>query len=169
MSPEEQLEAWVREIVELRYGVAGDPEGRLPEDAGHNPDEIIHTLTRVRVRADRVEELQTRIRRLKGRLGRQLQDAQLEAEIKRDEAFQTNRATRVADFITADERRADAALDSIQEKRAAHAAKRLADSAAEAYDVATEAKWGLSNYRQDLRAILHALSFVRNDEYSSKQ
>lgn len=168
MSVEEQLTQWVEEVVELRHRSAGDPEGPLPEHPGFTADEIINTLTRVRQRQDRIEEILTRIRRVKGRLGRQLEDARFDADIKRDEAYQENRATRVMEFVTADERRADAALASIQEKRAAQAAKRLADLADEAYHVTDLARWGLSAYRQDLRSILHAMQVVNSQEYSGR-
>lgn len=168
MSIEEQLEDWVNQVVELRFRSGGDPEGPLPEHPGFSAEEIVHTLTRVRQRADRIEELLLRARRLKGRLAVQQTQAQLDAEIRRDEAFQTNRATRTMDFVTADERRADAALDSIQEKRAAHAAKRLATLADEAYHVIEKAHWGLSAYRQDLRSQLHAMQVISSQEYSGR-
>lgn len=161
------IERWVGEIVELRYGAAEDPKGKLPEDPGQHPNEIVDTLNRVRVRSDRIEELQSQIRRVKGRLSRSQLDAQLEAEIKRDEAFVKNRATRQMDFVTADERRADAALDSIDEKRAALAAKRMVNYIGEAYELADQARWSLSAYRQDLRAMLHAMQVVRSMEYTS--
>lgn len=161
------VEKWVREAIQLRFHAGEDPEGPLPDHDLTTPEEVMHTLTRVRVRADRIEELQSQIRRLKGRLQRSQLDAQLEAEVKRDEAFVTNRATRQMDFVTADERKADAALASIDEKRAALAAKRLADYVTEAYDLVDQARWGLSAFRQDLRAQLHALQVVRSMEYTS--
>lgn len=161
MSVEDQLEAWVREAIELRF---------TPIDTGtETVEEIIDQLTAVRTCSDRVEEIQSQVRRLKGRLGRQLMDAQFDAEIKRDEAYQMNAATRVASFVTADEKRADASLASIQEKRAAHKAKRLADLADETYRCIEDARWGLSAIRQDLRAILHAKQVVSSLEYSGRQ
>lgn len=166
---EKAVEKWVAEALELRFGVAGDPRGALPAHPGNHPDEIVDTLIRLRQRADRVDEIVSQVRRLKGRLSRNLSDTQLEAEIKRDEAYQKNRATRVAEYTTAEERRADAALDSIQEKRAAHSAKRLADLAAEAYDVVKDTAWGLSAYRQDLRAILHAMQVIQKLEYTGEE
>jgi HAMP domain-containing protein len=170
MNPEQiqaTVERWVQEVIELRFGAGEDPEGSLPTIEPQHPDEAIHLLSRVRARADRVEELESSIRRLRGRLRRQQFDAQLEAEVKRDEAFVTNRATKVMDFVSADEKRADAALASIEEKRAAIAAQRLVDYVQEAFDVVDQARWGLSAYRQDLRAQLHGLQVVRSQEYSS--
>lgn len=162
---EKLVEKWVTEAIELRHGAAGDPKGPLPLHPGHHVDEIIDTLIRVRQRADRIEEILTSVRRLKGRLNRNVSATQLEAEIKRDQAFQTNAAHRSMDFVSADERRADAALAAIQEKRTAHFAKRLADLGSEAYDVVRDCSWGLSAYRQDLRAILHAMQTITAREY----
>jgi chromosome segregation ATPase len=161
------IERLVTEIIELRYGKAEDPEGALDHEAGDTPEEVIHMLSRIRARSDRIEELQSQIRRIKGRLTRSQMDAQLEAEIKRDEAFVKNRASRVQEFTSSDERKADAALDSINEKRAAVAAKRLVDYVQEAYELADQARWSLSAYRQDLRAQLHAMQVVRSMEYTS--
>lgn len=37
---EEQIYAWVREVLELRHGAAGDPEGRLSGPSGDGPGEV---------------------------------------------------------------------------------------------------------------------------------
>ncbi len=164
---EEQVDKWVREVIELRFGKAEDPDGDVLGFPGDHPDEVVHMLNRVRIRSDRIEEIQSNLRRVRGRIKRSLDAAQLEADLKRDESFVRNRASRTMDFVTADERKADAALDSLEEKRAALALKRLHDFVQEAHDVVDQARWGLSAYRQDLRAQLHALQVVRSMEYSS--
>lgn len=164
----ETLHRWVEEAVELRYGAGHDPEGPLPADPGEHPEDVIHTMNRVRQRADRVEELLTRTRRVKGQLWRKQTEAAFEAEHKRDQALQRGAATRTIEFVSAAERAADASLASIDEKRAAHQAKMLLDAAQEAFDVIDQCRWGLSAYRQDLRAQLHGMQVIRSIENTGR-
>lgn len=146
---------WVEEALELRHGEAGDPLGKLelpPFESGR--ESVLATLRRTRVRLDRVEELQAKSRQAKGRISRLRSNAEFEASMKYDEAMQKRANTRMIDYVTADEKRADASLDTLAEKRALHQAKRLENVADEAYDIIKSCYWGLDKIRTELLEML---------------
>lgn len=162
---EEELIAWATEALELRHGTAGDSQGTvgLPKyEAGQYA--AIEMLQRVRVRLDRVEELQSKSRQAKGRVMRLKESAEFEAQEAYDRAMQNRGIHRTKDFVTADEKRADASLDSIAEKRTAHQLKRLESIAAEVLDVVGHCYWGLEKLREDILQMLRIQQFITTEE-----
>lgn len=162
---EESLLAWAEEALDLRHGQANDPDGKVslpPYEEGQPA--AIDMLQRVRQRLDRVEELQSKARQARGRLMRHREAAEFEASIKYDEAMQKARQTRTQDFVTAAEKNADAALASIDEKRAAHQIKRTESLAVEVLDVVTQCYWGLEKLREDIIQMLKLHTFVTAEE-----
>lgn len=157
---EANVVAWVEEALELRHGAAGDPDGPLGHaPAEDSPSAWVGYLTRVRMRADRVDELLAKVTRAKGRAKRAQDQAQFAAEVAYDEATRHNQATRRAEYVTAREKHADAALDSLEQRRIAHHAARLVSVTAEAYDVVNQVHWQLDAIRKDARSTLHGLQF----------
>jgi len=157
---EANVVSWVEEALELRHGAAGDPDGPLgagPEE--DSPQAWMAYLTRIRVRSNRVDELLAKVTRAKGRAKRAQDQAQFSAELAYDEAMRDNAANRRAEFVTAKEKHADAALDSLEARRLAHHAARLVSVTAEAYEVVNQAHWQLEGIRKDARSTLHALNF----------
>lgn len=155
---EQQAMDWVKEALELRHGVAGDPKGRLSEADPEDPRDMMDLLRRVRSRADRVDGLLAAATRARGRARR----AKTEAEFIADNALNdatSKRASRRVDFETGREREADAKLSTFEQRRLAHQAARLVDVTTEAYDVISQIHWQFNAMRQDLRASLHALQF----------
>lgn len=157
---EDAVLGWVREALELRHGAAGDPQGKLGylTDSAGIP-EIQNLLLRVRARSDRVDELLAKTTQAKGRAKRALDHAQFTAEVAYDSAAQNLQASRRAEFTSARERHADAALMSLEQRRLAHHGARLVSVTLEAYDVVKQVHWQLDAIRKDLRASLHALQF----------
>lgn len=152
---EKTLLGWVEEALELRHGSAGDPEGPIelpPFEDGR--DSVLAALRRVRVRLDRIEELQAKARQVKGRVSRVKANAEFEAAIAYDTAMQRRAANRTAEFVTAAERNADAALDSLDQKRVAHQTSRLQSIADESYDVIKGCYWGMDKIRSELLEML---------------
>ena len=157
---EKSVMAWVTEALELRHGAAGDPDGPLapvPREAG--PEAIDAMLFRARQRSDRVDELLSKVTMAKARAKRAQEAATFQADIARDEALRKNSGGRRVEFATRDERNANAALDSLEERRTAHAAARLVSVTAEAYEVVNQVHWSLSGIRQDLRQQLSSFQF----------
>ena len=146
---------WVEEALELRHGEAGDPDGRIELPAFETGrDGVLATLRRVRVRLDRLEELQAKSRQAKGRVSRVKANAEFEAQVEYDRAMQQRGNTRVREYVTADEKRADAALDTIAQKRVVHQTNRLQSIADEAYDVVKGCYWGMDKIRTELLEML---------------
>jgi len=161
---EAQLLQWASEALELRHGDAGDTGGRvrLPAFELGQPA-VVDMLGRVRQRLDRVEELQAQSRQALGRVVRLREEAEYELSLKYDDAISNNK-NRYVDFQSADEKRADAALKSLEEKRKLHQMKRLESHAREVLDVVTQCYWGLSNLREDLLQMVNSHTFVTAEE-----
>ncbi len=155
---------WVEESLELRHGAAGDPEGNLrgwEYDPAQGAGGVSRQLARVTQRVDRVDELLAKATRARARARRARDEAAFVAEIAYDEATARNKQIRRAfeSFDSRDDRKADATLASLNEKRAAHEANRLVSVAEEAFDVIMQIHWQLDAMRKDLRATIHALQF----------
>lgn len=156
---EEAVMGWVREALELRHGTAGDPDGSLLgvlEAEDHAM--ALFQLRRVRARADRVDGLLAKVTQAKARAKRAQDNAQFEADQAFDEAARNNAARR-ASFASREERKADAALDSLEARRIAHHAARLVSVTTEAYDVVSQVHWQFEGLRKDLLAVLRAYQF----------
>jgi hypothetical protein len=151
---EGKLLGWVEEAMDLRHGEAHDPHGKVSLPAYElGQDAAVDMLQRVRQRLDRVEELQSMSRQALGRVLRLREQADFELSLKYDESIATNR-NRYLEYQSADEKRADASLASLNEKRQQHQMKRLESHAKEALDVITQCYWGLANLREDILQML---------------
>ncbi len=162
---EELLTAWVEEALELRHGEANDPDGRVslpPFELGYRG--AVDMLQRVRVRIDRIEELESLARRAKGRIIRAREAADFDASLAYDRALQNNRATRIHEYTIGDERKADATLASLDQKRLAHQMKRAESFATEALDVISKCAWGLKNLREDILQMMKLTLFATTEE-----
>ncbi len=161
---ENQLLCWATESLELRHGEADDPSGRVSLPAFElGQPAAVDMLSRVRQRLDRVEELQSHSRQALGRVVRMREEAEYELSQKYDTAIATNR-NRFVDYQSADEKRADADLQSLEEKRKLHQVKRVESHAREVLDVVTQCYWGLSNLREDLLQMLKLHTFITAEE-----
>lgn len=163
---EAQVISWVTEALDLRHGDAGDPDGPL---RATGMDEGLHAvmneLVRTRSRSDRVDGLLAKATQAKGRARRAQEHAAFIASQAYDEAQVNNSNRRLpGSFLTKEERNADAALDSLEERRAAHQAERLVSITSEAYDVINQIHWQLNAIRTDLRAQIHAIQFENSLE-----
>jgi hypothetical protein len=161
---ESQLLAWVSEAMELRHGEAEDPDGRVglpPFELGQ--DAAVSMIQRVRQRLDRVEELQSLARQALGRVMRLREQADFEASLKYDEAM-ANGKDRYREFTAADEKRADATLASLKERREAHKLKRVESQAKETLDVVGQCYWGLANLREDIHKMLSLQRSITSEE-----
>jgi hypothetical protein len=161
---EQSIMNWVTESLELRHGAGGDPEGKL---GSFNPNDgvrdLVFYLQRVTKRADRVAELLAKATMARGRFRRARDEATFTADIAYDEATQRNKSVRGIDnFTSREERNADAMLASLNEKRAAHEAKRLVSIAEEAYEVISQVHWQLDSMKKDVRSSIHAVQFESN-------
>lgn len=164
-SAEEVLTSWVEEALDLRHGSGEDNAGKVslpPFELGQPA--ALDMLQRIRVRLDRVEELQSHARVAKGRAIRARESADFEASIAYDQALQHNRATKIQEYVSAAEKRADASLASLEQKRLAHQLQRQESFAAEALDVITQCYWGLEKLREDVLQMLRLHSFVTAEE-----
>lgn len=166
-SLEASLTAWVEEALNLRHGEAGDPLGKigLPAYEAGQPA-AIDMLQRVRVRLDRVEELQSMSRRAKARVIRARSQADFDAALAYDSAIQRQGATRAREYVIGDEKKADAALASLTEKRLAHQMRRAESFATEALDIVTDCYWGLEKLRED---ILQMIRLFNNAGFLTSQ
>lgn len=158
---EEKLVSLVREVLELRHGTAGDPDGPLSDpDLLHGSAGIMRELRRVRMRSDRVEEVLAIVTQARGRARRARDEAAFVADLAYDEATMQGKVARSSDsFDTREERNAQATLASLNQKREAHQAKRLVSVAEEAFEVVSQIHRQLDERRKDYRASLHALQF----------
>lgn len=157
---EKNVMAWAAEALELRHGAAGDPEGPLapvPRDMG--PEVIDNMLFRARQRSDRVDELLSKVTMAKARAKRAQDAAAFQADVSRDQALKKNLENRRVEFTTREERSANAALDSLEERRTAHSAARLVSITTEAYDIVSQVHWSLNGIRKDLREQLASFQF----------
>lgn len=152
---EEELLGWATEALELRHGVAGDPEGKVslpPYQAGEYA--AIDMLQRVRQRLDRVEELQSKARQAKGRIMRLREQADFDAQEAYAKTMDERRNAYVQEYVSAAEKDSAARLGSFNERRQAHQMKRLESFATETLDVLGQCYWGLEKLREDILQML---------------
>lgn len=160
----EQLYAWLSEAVELRFGEANDPEGALILPSQQDgPGAFVGVLLRARQRADRIEELLVKAKRVRRALYVKMQEASDAAEDKMDEALAEGAASR-QEFSLGIERKAEASLKSFEEKRAQRAAQRRLDVADEVVDALKDIHFGLSGWRNDVRDIIRSFQLESNLE-----
>ena len=166
---EQKIEAtvlgWVDEALELRHGDAGDEEGPLRnvsiEEGVHA---VMYELTRVRKRVDRVDFLRTKVAILRSKLKKAKAVAKFQADSKLMEA--TSHRNRVKlDYDSAAAVKAEAGLDSFEERRAAHEAQVLLDTVEDSYWIIVKIAAELDSIRTDLRAIIKSLQFESTLEH----
>lgn len=162
---ETAMVAWATEAIDLRFGEAGDPQGRvaLPDWEAGQPV-MISSLARVRTRLDRIEELQTKAMRARGRLHRMQSEAAFAAQAAYDEAAVQRSAFRSQEYTSAKERNAEASLDSFAQKRAAHLAEKLVAIALEVEEQIKHCYWGLVKLREDHLTLLRRLETMTTEE-----
>jgi len=164
-SLEKVLLEWASEALELRHGEAEDPKGKVQLPAYElGQSAALDMLQRVRVRLDRVEELQSKARQAKGRIMRMREQAEFDATVRYDEAMDSARTTRVQEFVSAAEKNSAASLASLQEKREAHRMKNAESQASETLDVISQCYWGLEKLREDVLQMLRIQQFVTSQE-----
>lgn len=159
---ESKVLEWAQEALELTYGQAEDPEGKLPAlpDLVQGLAPMARLLARTVARVDRVDELLSKVTQARARARRAKSQASFDAEAAYDRALRENQGRRSPNlFASADERKADATLDSIEEKRVAHHADRLVSVTEEAYDVINQCHWSLEGKRRDLRTLMSSVGF----------
>lgn len=160
----DQLYAWLSEGVELRFGAGGDSEGPLvvpPYETG--PSDFIRVLLRARKRADRIEELLSKAKRVQRKLAARQKDAADTAQDKLDEALVAGNANRI-EFSTGMERKAEASLKSFDEKRAERLAQRRLDVANEVVEALKDLHFGLAGWRTDVRDVIRSYQLESNLE-----
>lgn len=153
---EKQLDDWAREAVELRHGVAGDPEGKLSTGTDETPAEAVQWLRRIRARSDRVDELLQAVKRARGRVRRIVAEAAFASTNEVDAGI---RKQGRVEFTAAREKESNARLDAFETRRKEHMARRLLDVAEECVDVINQMNWSLADLRKDARSSIHALQF----------
>lgn len=147
------LTTYVAEALDLRFG------GKLPTSGATVPD-MLEALLDVRQRLDRVEEILTRIIRLRARLRRNATIATASVDESWDRAVQNIRTAPVSrggDLSGPRERYAEANLIVLDERRSARAVEELAGHADEAHDVVRLVHRGLDGVRHDHLTILRAV------------
>lgn len=157
---EKRMLGWVEEALEMRHGAAGDPLGPLkPLDFSDGPEAVRADLLRARMRQDRVDELLSTVMRARGRIDRVKREAAQQAQEAYDRANQDNAARRRASFTSAKERDSDANLDTIEQRRTAFEAERLASFADECERIIRNKSFELGGMRDDLKKVLAGLQF----------
>lgn len=154
---EKKVLGWVEEALELRHGTAEDPEGTIKEGFAElnvqDGRDIIDLMFRIRKRSDRVDYLLALLTSARGRARRAQAEAKFVAENKYDEAMQ-QRSNARRDFESAKSIQANAAIDSIDDRRIAHKAARLVSVTEEGYEVVNQIGWQLQRFRDDLKEML---------------
>lgn len=158
--------SWVEEALELRHGAAGDPDGPLRQVGMEEGLHVVmNELVRTRNRSDRVDGLLAKATQAKGRARRAQEQAAFVASTAYDNAQVKAQANRLPQsFMTKEEKNAEAALGSFEERRVAHTAERLVSITSEAYEVINQIHWQLNAIRTDLRAQIHAIQFENSLE-----
>ncbi len=150
------LDGYVGTALELRMTSA------LPiHDA--TPGELTDSLAEIRCRLDRVEELLSRVIRIRARLQRCLHAAQATLDDAWDEAVTVQRSAPVRrggdEYTTARERHAEANLATLDLRTATRHAAELAHHADEAVEVIRLAHRGLGDLRHEVLVLLRAVQF----------
>lgn len=158
-----QLYSWLDEAVSLRFGEDTNGEKLRVPAWEEGPQAFVSQLIAARQRADRVEELLSKAKRVQSRLSAAQKEAAYEAQVKRDTALAEGARNR-AEFSIGDERRAEANLLSFEEKRKERKAQAMVDVADAVTDGIKDAHWGLSGWRNDMRDIVRSFQLESNLE-----
>lgn len=162
---EKKVISWVEEALELRHGTAGFPESLRQVGMDEGLHVVMDELVKTRNRADRVDGLLAKVTQAKGRARRAQEGAAFAASKAYDDAHVDGQNTRLpGSFLTKEEKNAEAALKSFEQRRVAHQAERLVSITSEAYEIINQVHWQLNAIRTDLRAQIHAIQFENSLE-----
>lgn len=159
----EQLYAWLTTATELRFGSDINGNKLIVPAYEEGPETFARVLLQARQRADRIEELLSKAKRVRRRLAVAQQEAADVASDKRDIAL-ADGATKRVEYSIGDERRAEANLASFTEKRAERAAQRRLDAADEVVDALKDMHFGLGGFRTDVRDVIRSYQLISNLE-----
>ncbi len=154
------LAAYIDEAQALARGIELPPGVPAPVD-------IVELLAQVRQRLDRLEHLLAAVIRIRARAHRAANAAKAAASDAWDKAAMRRRSAPVQrgdEYYSARERDAEANLASLDLIHAHRAAAELAQHCDEAHDVIRLHHRGFDNYRQDIHAILRAMTFEHHLE-----
>lgn len=166
---ESTLLEWVEEALDIRFGEYKDPEGKIelpPPESGIQ--DVLLVLLRVRKRLDRLEGLQARATRAKGRTYRASMLAKDQAQDSWDQKIvdlKSSGVRRGNEYEGPRERYAEASLYTISDQRNARKLERLAQVANEACDVIKSCQRGMDGIRQDLLTIQRSYQFQSSLEH----
>jgi hypothetical protein len=159
----EKLYAWLGEGVELRHGPDASGNFLTVPHFTEPPAAFVQQLLAARQRADRVEQLLTDAKRVRWALAAKQQEAADTAEEAFDRSVMAG-STNLGEFTAAIERKASAALQSFEEKRAARQAQRRLDVASEVVEALKDIHFGLAGWRTDMREVVRAYQLESNLE-----
>lgn len=159
--PLTEIESQLKVLVDEAHGLRFKPDESSINLDISSPKIILDSLLACRARLDRLEELLAIATRARGRAWRAHQEAARLAQEAWDATSAASRTgpSRRSEYTGAKEHYADNNLATIDEKRTAYRAERLADYADECYRVIKILYHGLDNYRADHLVIIRALSF----------
>jgi hypothetical protein len=161
------IDSLLKESLELRFGSNGDEKGIVflpsPQDG---PEAILDSLARTRKRLDRLEEVYSKLIRLKGSASRRAEEAKAVFEEAWEASSSASRSRPVVkgDFTAPRERYADLNLQHFELKRASRAAAELLSKASEAEQVVRLLHRGLDSLRYDHIAMLNGMNVLANLE-----
>ena len=157
---DEQLEAWltraVEEAVKLRK--------MLPAvDVGDGPNAIHTQLVKARGVLDRVEEIAVQLIRLKGRTKAAVVAAKHALREAEDQAY-TARRVSFDQFVTAREREAYTAQQTLDEKAQLMTLEQTDIRVGTVLEAVTTIRWGIDGYRRDADSRLRLFAVERQLE-----
>lgn len=145
------LNAWVTdrltEATELRGGPA-----QLAVDG---PGAVVETLTGIRQRLDRLEQITADLGRLKGRADTAVNEAQ---DAYDDAYAQSVKSNPAAEYASAKEKDATHMAAALDELHVLRKAKRRAEAVTEAYEYVRLLHKGLDGTRWDVSVLLNAMT-----------
>lgn len=157
--------AWVGEAIELRHGAAGDEEGKLRiVTIDDGVQAVMHELTRVRKRTDRLDYIRTQLALLRSKLKKARAEAKFLADSKLAETTTRSNRTKL-DYDSAAAVKAEASLEAFEEQRAAHEAQVLFEIVEDSYWILDKITTEMDSIRTDLRAIIKSLQFSSTLEH----
>lgn len=162
---EDTVTNWLREVIDLRHGEAGDPDGKLKAVSIEDGlSTVAYELTRVRKRSDRIDYIRTQVSLVRSRLKAAKSSSDFQADAKFMEAT-SHRDRNKAEFASSLSVKANATLDSFEEKRAAHEATMQLELVSDAYYIIDQISRQMDSIRNDIRAILRSLQFESSLEH----
>ncbi len=153
-----QAAGWAGEAASLATGAPTVDQLHTATPVSH----LIQVLADIRRRMDRLDQLLANVSVVRGQVRRQSVAAKNEADDAWDEAAIRRRQQPVQrgdEFYSAREREAEANLATVGERRTARLAADTVSQIEEHYDTVRLFHRGLDRDRQDVHAMIRALSF----------